>query len=144
LIYINPVRNSPRYGYAESCRTRIVLKAVVSVIDDDELVRNSIQSLLQSLGYNVHTFASAEEFLTSQQLHQTSCVISDVQLPGLSGIEFEALLRTEGYHIPVILITGHPDERVRDRAMRAGAASFLSKPISEANLTRCLDRALKG
>jgi FixJ family two-component response regulator len=120
-----------------------VLKAVVSIIDDDELVRNSIQSLLQSLGYNVHTFASAEEFLASQQLHQTSCVISDVQLPGLSGIEFEALLRTEGHHIPVILITGHPDERTRDRAMRAGAASFLSKPISEANLIRCLDRALK-
>jgi FixJ family two-component response regulator len=121
-----------------------MIKAVVSIIDDDELVRNSIQSLLQSLGYNVHTFASAEEFLTSQQLHQTSCVISDVQLPGLSGIEFETLLRTEGYHIPVILITGHPDEHARDRAMRAGAASFLSKPISEANLTRCLDRALKG
>jgi FixJ family two-component response regulator len=118
-----------------------MIKAVVSIIDDDELVRNSIQSLLQSLGYNVHTFASAEEFLTSQQLHQTSCVISDVQLPGLSGIEFEALLRTEGYHIPVILITGYPD--VRDRAMRAGAASFLSKPISEADLIRCLDRALK-
>jgi FixJ family two-component response regulator len=115
----------------------------VSIIDDDELVRNSIQSLLESLQYTVHTFASAEEFLTSQQLHQTSCVISDVQLPGLSGIEFEALLRTEGYRIPVILITGHPDQRVRDRAMRACAASFLSKPISEADLIRCLDRALK-
>jgi FixJ family two-component response regulator len=120
-----------------------MLKTVVSIIDDDEVVRNSIQTLLQSLGYNVHTFASAEEFLTSRQLHQTSCVISDVQMPGLSGIELEAVLRTEGYRISVILVTGHPDELIRDRARRAGAASFLSKPIGEANLIRCLDRALK-
>lgn len=120
-----------------------MLKAVVSIIDDDEVVRNSIQSLLESLGYNVHTFASAEEFLRSRQLHQTRCVISDVQMPGLSGIELEALLRTEGYRIQVILITAYP-EGVRDRATQRGAASFLSKPFSEANLIRCLDRALKG
>jgi FixJ family two-component response regulator len=120
-----------------------MLKAIVSIIDDDEVVRNSIQTLLQSLGYNVHTFASAEDFLTSRQLHQTSCVISDVQMPGLSGIELEAVLRTEGYRIPVILVTGHPDELIRDRARRAGEASFLSKPVGEANLIRCLDRALK-
>src|SRR5215469_9321784 len=120
-----------------------MLNAVVSIIDDDGVVRNSIQSLLESFGYNVHTFASAEEFLTSRQLHETSCVISDVQMPGLSGIELQERLRTEGYRIPVILVTGYP-ERVRHRAMQTGVASFLSKPISESNLIRCLDRALKG
>jgi FixJ family two-component response regulator len=134
-----------RYDYAENCRTQIMqFKAVVSIIDDDEGVRKSIQSLLQSLGYSVvHSFASVEEFLASRELHQTSCVISDVQMPGLSGIELQAILRTDGYRIRVILVTGYPDERIRDCAMQAGAASFLSKPINEANLIRCLDCALK-
>src|SRR5215469_6375281 len=120
-----------------------MLNAVVSIIDDDGVVRNSIQSLLESFGYNVHTFASAEEFLSSRELHQTSCVISDVQMPGLSGIELQEILRTEAYRIRVILVTGYADERIRDCAMRAGAVSFLSKPVNEADLIRCLERSLK-
>jgi FixJ family two-component response regulator len=118
-------------------------KAVLSVVDDDEAVRESIKSLLRSLGYSVHAFASAEEFLNSPQIHQTSCVISDVQMPGLSGIELQARLHAGGHRIPIIFVTGYPDERVRERAMQAGAVSFMSKPISQANLILCLDRALK-
>ena len=97
----------------------MLVKSVISLIDDDVGIRESLQSLLLSLGYNVYTFASAEAFLTSQQLHQTACVISDVHMPGLT--ELQILLQAEGFQIPVILITGHPDEHTRDRAIRAGA-----------------------
>jgi len=120
-----------------------MIEAVISVVDDDDEVRSGIESLLQSLDYTVHTFASAEEFLTSPQLHHTACVVSDVRMPGLSGVELQAVLHAEGHHIPVILLTGQPDEHVRDHAMRAGAVAFMSKPISEADLILCLDRALK-
>ncbi len=118
-------------------------EALISVVDDDEAVRSGIKSLLRSLDYIVHTFASAEEFLESPQLHQTSCVISDVRMPGVSGVELQARLHAEGHRIPVIFVTAHPDEHVRERAMRSGAVAFMSKPISEADLIRCLDRALK-
>ncbi len=118
-------------------------EALISVVDDDEAVRSGIKSLLRSLDYIVHTFASAEEFLKSPQLHQTSCVISDVRMPGVSGVELQARLHAEGHRIPVIFVTAHPDEHVRERAMRSGAVAFMSKPISEADLIRCLDRALK-
>lgn len=119
-------------------------EALISVVDDDDGARSSIESLLRSLGYTVHIFASAEKFLNSPQLHQTSCVISDVRMPGVSGIELQARLHAEAPHIPVILVTAHPDTHVRTRAMRAGAVAFMSKPISEPDLIRCLDRALKN
>jgi FixJ family two-component response regulator len=119
-------------------------EAVISIVDDDDAVRSGIECLLKSLDYTVHTFASAEEFLKSSQLHQTSCVISDVRMPGLSGIDLQALLHAEGHHIPVIFITAHPDEHTRERAMRAGAVCFMNKPMSEADLIHCLDRALKN
>jgi FixJ family two-component response regulator len=119
-------------------------ETVISIVDDDDAVRRGIKSLLQSLDYIVHTFASAEEFLKSPQLHQTSCLISDVRMPGVSGLELQARLHAEGHHISVIFVTAHPDGHLRDRAMRSGAIAFMSKPISEADLIRCLDRALKN
>jgi CheY-like chemotaxis protein len=117
---------------------------IISVVDDDEDVRNATKALIRSLGHHVAAFASAEEFLNSEQLHQTACLISDVQMPGLNGIELQERLKADGHRIPVIFITAFPDERVRDRAMRAGAISFMSKPLSDANLIVCLDRALKA
>jgi len=119
-------------------------ETVISIVDDDDAVRRGIKSLLQSLDYIVHTFASAEEFLKSPQLHQTSCLISDVRMPEVSGLELQARLHAEGHHISVIFVTAHPDGHLRDRAMRSGAIAFMSKPISEADLIRCLDRALKN
>jgi FixJ family two-component response regulator len=116
---------------------------VISIVDDDDDVRSGLEALLLSLDYMVHTFASAEEFLKSRDLHQTSCVISDVRMPGLSGIDLQALLHAEGRYLPMIFITAYPDNHLRDRAMRAGAISFLSKPIREADLLLCIDRALK-
>lgn len=117
---------------------------VISIVDDDEAVRNATKALIRSLGYRVATFASAEEFLKSDRLHDTACLISDVQMPGLNGIELQDRLAASGHRIPIIFMTAFPDDRVRDRAMQSGAVSFMSKPFSEANLIVCLDRALQA
>lgn len=117
---------------------------MISIVDDDEAVRKATKTLIRSLGYRAATFSSAEEFLSSKRLHETSCVISDVQMRGLNGIELQDRLAASGHRIPIIFITAFPDDRTRDRAMRSGAVSFMSKPYSEANLIVCLGRALKA
>ena len=117
---------------------------LIAIIDDDEHVRQATRSLLRSLGHHVATFATAEEFLNSDQLPETSCVITDVQMPGISGIELLARLKADGHRFPVMVITAFPDDRVRDRAMQSGASCFLSKPFSQVSLIDCLDRALKA
>ena len=117
---------------------------MISIVDDDESVRNATKALIRSLGYRVATFASAEEFLASEKLQDTACLISDVQMPGLNGIELQDRLTASGHHIPIIFITAFADDRVRDRVMQSGAVSFMSKPFSEANLIVCLDRALQA
>jgi FixJ family two-component response regulator len=116
---------------------------MISIVDDDEAVRNATKALIRSLGYRAVTFSSAEEFLGSNRLHETSCLISDVHMPGVNGIELQDQLAARGHRIPIIFITAFPDDRARDRAMRSGAVSFLSKPYNDANLIVCLDRALK-
>jgi len=116
---------------------------MIAVVDDDEGVCRATKGLLRSLGHRVSTFAAAEAFLKSGQLHETSCLITDVQMPGMSGIDLQAHLKAEGHHIPVIVMTAFPDDRVRDRAMQNGAAGFLTKPLSQETLTGCLDRALR-
>ena len=117
---------------------------MIAIIDDDELVRQATRSLLRSLGHHVATFATAEEFLNSDQLQETSCVITDVQMPGMSGIELLACLKADGHRFPVMVITAFPDDGVRDRAMQHGASGFLTKPFSQVSLIDCLDRALKA
>jgi FixJ family two-component response regulator len=117
---------------------------MISIVDDDQAVRNATKALVRSLGYRAATFSSAEEFLGSERLHETSCLISDLHMPGLNGIELQDRLAVGGHRIPMIFITAYPDDRIRDRAMRSGAISFMSKPYSEANLIVCLDRALKA
>jgi FixJ family two-component response regulator len=94
--------------------------------------------------YDASTFGSALEYLKSAQVHGTSCLITDVQMPGLSGIELQDRLIARGHHIPIIFITGHPDEGVRARAMKAGAVSFLIKPFSPDHFVGCIDKALKA
>ena len=115
---------------------------MISVVDDDVLVRNATENLLMSLGYGVITFASAEEFLASGRAEDTSCVITDVQMPGLSGLDLQQCLVKDGHHLPIIFITAFPSEGVRKRALEAGAIGFLGKPIDEEILIECLDRAL--
>jgi FixJ family two-component response regulator len=118
--------------------------AVISVIDDDASVRIATNNLLMSRGYVVHTFASAEEFLSSNRLEETSCVIADVQMTAMSGLDLLASLRARGHQAPFIFITAFPDEGVRVRAMKAGAVCFLAKPFAAPILIRCLDAALQS
>ncbi|MBX9828239.1 MAG: response regulator [Xanthobacteraceae bacterium] len=116
--------------------------SVIAIVDDDDAVRRAVRALLRSLGHHVLAFASGEEFLHSAQLPETSCLITDVQMPGMSGIDLQARLQESGHRLPVIVITAFPDESVRKRAMQLGALSFLAKPLDETALTDCLDRAL--
>jgi FixJ family two-component response regulator len=124
---------------------RVVLPAssVISIIDDDASVRVATNNLLRSRGYVVHTFASAREFLLSPHFGQTSCVIADVQMSAMSGLELLTDMRAKGYDSPFIFITAFPDENLRARAMKAGAICFLTKPFAVHNLINCLEMALE-
>jgi FixJ family two-component response regulator len=115
---------------------------IISIVDDDESVREATNALVRSLGYAAATFSSAEEFLSSDRVRATSCVIADVQMPGLSGIDLQHRLLGEGVQVPIIFVTAFPDERTRQRALDAGAIDFLSKPWSDEQLISCLDTAL--
>jgi len=116
---------------------------VISVVDDDASVRIATDNLLRSLGYSVHTFASANDFLRSAHFNDTSCVIADVQMPVMSGVELQAFLLAQGHRLPFIFITAFPEETIRERAMKAGAICFLRKPFDRLTLIKCLDTALK-
>ena len=117
--------------------------SIISVIDDDASVRAATNNLLRSHGYTVHTFASAEEFLRSAQLNDTSCVIADVQMPIMGGVELLTVMRAQGSRVPFIFITAFPDESVRARVLKAGAIAFLAKPFAGPTLIGCLDTALE-
>ncbi|QOZ23647.1 MULTISPECIES: response regulator transcription factor [Bradyrhizobium] len=116
---------------------------LISVVDDDASVRAATENLLKSRGYVVQTFASAEEFLRSPRLNETSCVITDVQMPVMSGLDLLAEMRTRGYGVPFIFITAFPNDRVRASALSAGAAGFLAKPFAGHTLIEYLDAALE-
>lgn len=116
--------------------------SVISVLDDDPYVRAAINNLLESRGYIVHTFASAEEFLRSADSTDTSCVIADVQMPSVTGIDLLTQMRAQGSATPFIFITAFPDESVRVRALKAGASCFLGKPFAASDLMQCLEVAL--
>jgi FixJ family two-component response regulator len=115
---------------------------VISVVDDDESVREAIKGFIRSLGYVAATFASAEEFLKSERVHETACLITDVQMPGMSGIELQSRLIAKGYRLPIIFITAFPEAKARAQALAAGALGFLSKPFSDEKLISYLDEAL--
>jgi FixJ family two-component response regulator len=116
--------------------------SVISVIDDDASIRVATNNLLRSRGYVVHTFASAEEFLRSPRFDETSCVIADLQMSGMTGLDMLTDMRAKGYDTPFIFITAFPDDNVRARAMKAGAVCFLAKPFAVPNLMKCLETAL--
>src|SRR5450432_4192625 len=115
---------------------------LISIVDDDEAIREATKGLVRSLGYEAATFASAEEFLQSDSVANTSCLITDVQMPGLSGIDLQQGLIVRGIQMPTIFITAFPEERTRQRALTAGAFGYLGKPFSEESLVSCLDKAL--
>jgi FixJ family two-component response regulator len=113
----------------------------ISIIDDDVWAREGIKDLVESLGYRTLTFASAEEFLEFGDIDTTACVISDLQMPGLNGLDLQRCLIDRPNGPPVILVTAYPDEKSRTRAMDAGAYGFLSKPLDENCLMQCLSKA---
>lgn len=104
---------------------------IVAVIDDDELVRTALRELMRSAGLPAHAFASAEDFLNSGQQAQTACLIADIRMPGMSGLELQAKLNADRRRIPTIFITAHGDEKMRMQALRAGAVEFLAKPFDD-------------
>ena len=117
---------------------------LVAIVDDDDLMRGALQGMLKSVGLPAQAFASAEEFLTSGQQHQTACLIADIRMPGMSGLELQAKLNAERCRIPTIFITAHGDEKMRMQALRAGAVEFLAKPFDDEALLDSVRAALES
>ncbi len=118
------------------------MNPMISIIDDDASVRQATDGLVRSLGYSTATFASAEEFLDSARVAETSCVVTDIQMPGLSGIDLKDRLAADGHRVPMVFMTAFPDERIRARVMAAGAVGFLAKPFEDESLIACLAQAI--
>lgn len=118
--------------------------SLISIVDDDESVRESLQGLLRSVGFAVRAFASAEEFLNSGHFRDTACVIVDVRMPGMSGLELQGKLTAIGCEIPVIFITAHAeDTEARQQAMGGGAVDYLLKPLTEDAILNAVEVALR-
>jgi FixJ family two-component response regulator len=117
---------------------------LLSVVDDDESVRESLPDLIKEFGFAARAFSSAEEFLSSGSVDETSCLILDIAMPGMSGLELRQELSRRGQEIPVIFITGQRDETVRARVLRQHAAGFLLKPFSDTDLLAAIETALQG
>ncbi len=113
---------------------------LISIVDDDESVRRTTKLLVESLGYRAAVFESAESFLKSDQLYDTSCLVVDIQMPGMNGLQLQSHLADEGYSIPIIFITAYGDKS-RRRALQAGAVAFLDKPFSDEQLLKSLRSA---
>ena len=121
----------------------MVMGSLVSVVDDDESVRESLPDLLREFGFAVQTFSSAEEFLASNFVEQTRCLILDIAMPSMTGPELQRELKLRQHEIPIIFITAHADESVRSRVLDQGAVECLFKPFSDTALLRALNTALR-
>jgi len=120
-----------------------VTENLISIVDDDESVRRTTTLLIESFGFRAAAFESAETFLRSGNLHDTSCLIVDVQMPGMNGLQLQSHLAAEGCGIPIIFITAYESNDSRQRAMQAGAAAFLGKPFSDDQLLQIIRSALR-
>jgi len=123
--------------------TVTVKRQLVSVVDDDESVRESLPDLLRELGYSVRAFSSAEEFLVSDCLGETRCLILDISMPGMTGPDLQQELTVRGQDIPIVFITAQADETVRQRALEQGAVECLFKPFSDTALSEALNAAFR-
>jgi FixJ family two-component response regulator len=113
---------------------------IISIVDDDELIRAALSSLARSLGWQTYTFASGEEFLTSSRVAETACLITDIRMPGMSGIELHNRLLDLGFASPTIFITAFPTDALRARVMADGAIALLGKPVDPTAIVECMDR----
>jgi FixJ family two-component response regulator len=117
---------------------------MVAIVDDDDLMRTALQGLLKSAGLPAQSFASAEEFLRSGHQHDAACLITDIRMPGASGLELQAQLNADHNRIPTIFITAHGDAKMRMQAMRAGAVEFLAKPFDDEILLGSVRAAMES
>ena len=144
IILLQDATRPPRKQGGKRGDIDVPREHVISIIDDDPLVRDGIGDLVSSLGYSSLTFASSEEFLDSGQVHNTVCLITDLHMPGLNGLDLQQRLLDNGYCTPVIFVTAFPDGKDRERALKAGAIAFLSKPFEESSLISAVGSALKA
>jgi FixJ family two-component response regulator len=117
---------------------------MVAIVDDDDLMRTALQGLLKSAGLLAQAFGSAEEFLRSGHQQDTGCLITDIRMPGMSGLELQAQLNADHYRIPTIFITAHGDAKMRMQAMRAGAVEFMAKPFNDEALLESVRAAMES
>ena len=116
---------------------------LISIVEDDECVRRSLRRLMRSLGYTCEAFPSAASFLASRRFEQTTCLIADIHMPAMTGLELYAGLIELGYKIPTILVTAHPDEGARARALKQGIVCYLPKPFDDSELAGCIQKAIR-
>ena len=119
-------------------------RKLISIVEDDQPFRESMRKLMSVLGYTVEAFPSPASFLASPVLAETACLVADVHMPGMTGVELHKHLVDVGHRIPTILVTAYPDEHTRTRAMKDGVLCYLSKPVDDDHLERCLRSALKS
>jgi FixJ family two-component response regulator len=123
---------------------RATERPLLSIVDDDRSVRESLPDLLREFGFAARAFSSAEEFLSSDSVGQTKCLILDVAMPGMTGLDLQKELRRRGQEIPVIFITAQKDEAIRQQALKQGAVTFLYKPFSDTALLEALNAAVQS
>jgi FixJ family two-component response regulator len=117
---------------------------LISIVEDDEPFRGSMRRLMRSLGYTVEAFPSAADFLASRRLEETACLIADIHMPGMTGVELYTRLIEAGHAIPTILVTAYPDEATRTRALKDGVFCYLRKPFNDNDLVGCVRKAVEG
>lgn len=135
-----PAVPSLRGDETQAARTR--RRPLISVVDDDEAMRQALEMLLESAGFEVEVFASAQQLLSSNRLSEVECLIADVRMPEMTGLQLQRALAATGSRIPIVFITAHGDDRARAQALRAGATAFLMKPFSEQALLDAVQAAL--
>ncbi|HYZ42626.1 MAG TPA: response regulator [Stellaceae bacterium] len=131
-------------GFARVPEGRLSKAPLIAIVDDDEFFRGSMRRLMRSLGYPVEAFPSAADFLASRRLDKTACLIADIQMPGMTGVELYAHLIETGQKIPTILVTAYPDEARRPRALKDGIVGYLLKPFDDNDLMDCVRKAVEG
>jgi FixJ family two-component response regulator len=124
-------------------RSRAAKPPLISIVDDDSSVREAVESLLNSIGFRAESFESTEQFVECDHLRDVACLILDIQLPGMTGVELQRLLAVGSVNLPIVFISARDDERMRERVLNAGAVDFLLKPFEDESLLQAIDSALK-
>jgi FixJ family two-component response regulator len=142
-LHARGIASPPVWWSKQAARISILKHTLVSIVDDNQPFRESLRKLVMLFGYTVESFPSAADFLASRLLPETACLVTDVHMPGMTGVELHRHLVDTGHAIPTILVTAYPDEVVRDRVLKEGVVCYLSKPVDDDDLERCLRSALR-